>query len=345
MSAPDSAPVKRCLVIRIGAHGDAIQASSLFPVLKEMGYRVAVDTSREGEAVLRHDPNIDHIMVSDRNWLKPEDWNAHIKSRAHGYDRVIFLQDATEGELLKMPAQASYHWADSYLRQVCNRNYVATLHEVAGVPFERNQQRFYATPNERAEAQRFKARLGKPLVAWALSGSAQHKIWPNLSRGMVRVLAESDAHIIGLGAPKDKELAESIIGYGSGYHPDFDQRITFSLGNRHIRQAIALAQVADVVVGPETGLLNAVAMEQNAKVLLLSHSTVENLTRDWVNTASIEPDPKRAPCWPCHRMHYDTSRCPQDQATQLSACATSIDVERVVAPILAALRGNSSAVA
>jgi hypothetical protein len=69
----------------------------------------------------------------------------------------------------------------------------------------------------------------------------------------------------------------------------------------------ALAQVADVVVGQETGLLNAVAMEPMRKVVLLSHSTHENLTKHWVNTEALTGD---VPCYPCHRSTSRSTSAP-----------------------------------
>lgn len=326
--------MRRALVIRYGAHGDAIQASSIFPALKERGFKVAVDTTPQGEEVLRHDPHIDMLMVSTADQVSPK----HIEHRSAGFDRVIVLNDVTEGALLKSPDRLDYYWADSVRRYVCAHNYVEFIHIVAEVSFTGNRQRFYATPDERVGAEQFKARIRRPLIVWAIAGSAQHKIWPGLARGMVRVLQETGAHIVAVGGPADQKLAASIRLFGAGYHSQFEARTTWLVGAMPIREVMALAQVADVVVGPETGVLNAVAMEPNAKVVMLSHSTVENLTRDWLNATSVEPNSKVAPCWPCHRLHQSTKFCPQDRTTELAACASSIPVEAVVAPIIDALR-------
>lgn len=329
--------MKRALVIRYGAHGDAIQASSLFPALKERGYKVAVDTTPPGEEVLRHDPHIDMLMVSSGDAVNAK----HIEARSHGFDKVILLNEATEGALLKSPDRLDYYWPDSLRRFVCAFNYVEFLHLVAELPFTENRQRFYATPDESVAAQQFKARIRAPLIVWVLAGSAQHKIWPGIARGMVRVLQETGAHIVAVGGPADQKLAESVRQFGAGYHVGFDARVTWMVGTRSMRDVMALGQAADVVVGPETGVLNAVAMEPNAKVVMLSHSTVENLTRDWINTVSIEPDARRAPCWPCHRLHQSTKFCPQDKATEMAACASSIDVEAVAGPVIEAARRAS----
>lgn len=329
--------MKRALVVRYGAHGDAIQASSIFPVLKREGWQVAVDTTVPGEEVLRHDPNIDLLMVTDVGKVDAR----HIEHRAHGFHRLIVLNDATEGALLKQPDRLDFHWPDAVRRKLCAHNYVEFLHLVAGVAFDQNRQRFYPTGNEKVGAEQFKARLTGPMVLWVLAGSAQHKIWPGLARGVVRVLQESNAHVVLIGGPKDVELAKSVQAFGDGYHADFMRRTSWIVGTNPVRESMALACAADVVVGPETGLLNAAAMEDNAKVVMLSHSTVENLTRDWRNTISLEPDHQRAPCWPCHRLHRDTRFCPQDKTTELSACASSITVDAVVGAVVGAVKPMS----
>jgi ADP-heptose:LPS heptosyltransferase len=106
-----------------------------------------------------------------------------------------------------------------------------------------------------------------------------------------------------------------------------------------MRQSMAVALLSDVVVGPETGILHAVAAENTWKVILLSHSSPTNLTRDWPNTTAILPDPTKAPCYPCHLLHYGTAFCPQENG--FAACAASISVERVVTAVLHALSHSS----
>jgi hypothetical protein len=70
---------------------------------------------------------------------------------------------------------------------------------------------------------------------------------------------------------------------------------------------------------------------------MLSHSTVENLTRDWKNTTSISaPYDANVPICnnvACHRLHFSDEFCPTDPETGAAACATSIDPAIVFAAI------------
>ena len=92
-----------------------------------------------------------------------------------------------------------------------------------------------------------------------------------------------------------------------------------------------------MVVGPETGVLNAMAMEDVHKVIYLSHSSRENLTKHWKNAVVAQPDPGIAPCYPCHRLHFDWSRCHQDKASQAAVCAAGISPRLLFDTIFACL--------
>ena len=98
-------------------------------------------------------------------------------------------------------------------------------------------------------------------------------------------------------------------------------------GEISIRQTLALAQQCDAVIGPETGVLNAVAFESMRKVVLLSHSSHENLTKHWTNTVALMP--QGVSCYPCHQLHFDRRYCRQDEETGAAVCQRSIAPETV----------------
>ena len=108
---------------------------------------------------------------------------------------------------------------------------------------------------------------------------------------------------------------------------------------------MALAQTADVVVGTETAILNAVANEdQVLKVALLSHSSGENLTKHWSNTLTVEP--QAIQCHPCHRLHVGFEFCTKDATTGFAACQAAVGAELVadaIAPTLDRLQAVDKA--
>ena len=110
-------------------------------------------------------------------------------------------------------------------------------------------------------------------------------------------------------------------------------------GEQTIRETLTLAQLCDCVVGPETGVLNSVAFESRiGKVCLLSHSSIENLTKHWVNSYAIEP--QGIDCYPCHQLHYGMKFCREDAETGTAMCQKSIDPGRVFEAIKAVFDGG-----
>jgi hypothetical protein len=100
-----------------------------------------------------------------------------------------------------------------------------------------------------------------------------------------------------------------------------------------VRFALAYAQVADAVVATESLIANSVAFETMLKVVTLSHSSNENLTKHWLNTAAIEPTV--IACHPCHRIHNAGAVfCAKDTTT--GAAAYTQDLSLVLGRILPA---------
>ena len=61
--------VKTVCIVRYGAFGDIIQASSLFPRFKELGYKVCVNVTETGHDLLLHNPYVDQLIVQNDNQI------------------------------------------------------------------------------------------------------------------------------------------------------------------------------------------------------------------------------------------------------------------------------------
>ena len=57
--------------------------------------------------------------------------------------------------------------------------------------------------------------------------------------------------------------------------------------------------------------MSAVSMQAMPKIVFLSHSSHENLTRDWINTFALHST--KTACYPCHKLHYSWKTCVQNQ--------------------------------
>ena len=72
---------------------------------------------------------------------------------------------------------------------------------------------------------------------------------------------------------------------------------------------MVMTKYADVVVGPETGLMVAAGCFDTPKIMMLSHSSEENLTKYWKNCTALSAGVE---CQPCHQLHYTRDSCPLD---------------------------------
>lgn len=320
-------PEKTALVCRFGAFGDLMQSSSVWAGLKKQGYHIAVMTSRPGCDVITNDPNIDEFMILDKDQVP----NAHLmdfwKWQARKYTKFVNLSESVEGTFLAMPARVQGAWWTPALRhRLLNQNYVEHQHFLAEVPHD-PVIKFYPTLDEKQWARTQRERMGKFVVLWSLSGSSVHKAWAGLDSIIAGLMLQyKDVDVVLCGGP------EAVI-LEAGWEKE--KRVKLTSGKWSIRQTLSFMQVADLVIGPETGVLNAAANEPMPKMVFLSHSTEENLTRDWVNTVSLWS--KNTTCKgrgcnaapACHQLHYGWDNCTKDEESGTAQCQVDITKEEV----------------
>lgn len=326
-------------VVRYGGFGDMIQAASIFPALRQAGFRVYVLTTPQGAQIIEHDPWVDGLILQDTDQVPNEELTGFWEVQAARFDRFVNLSESIEGTLLAYPGRANHAWPHAVRRaRMGSVNYLEWTAQLAEVRYAPGAARFYPSEQELGAADRF-LRLqrlravgaGKvgPLAAPArfnilvtLSGSSVHKAYPHMDSVIERVLLNLPlASVLLVG-----DLVCQILEAGWEDNP----RVACLSGRIGIRETLALAQQCNCVVGPETGVLNAVGFEPMAKVVILSHSSATNLTRDWFNCTAIEPP---TACYPCNRLHHDRRYCPQHEPTGAALCAFDVEPSLVYAPI------------
>lgn len=317
-------PKKTCGVVRYGAFGDLLQASSVLAGLKKQGYHITLYTSPPGDNVVKNDPSIDEFYLQDKdqvpNHLLGEFWAYHKKK----YDKWVQLSESVEGSMLALPGRAMHEWPPALRHSFLNRNYLEIQHEIAGVPHD-PQVRFYPTEDEKAWARKERNRMGEFVIAWSVNGSSVHKTWGGLDNIIAAILLDfPDTQFVLVGGEEGKLLEQGW---------ENEKRVHLRCGKWSIRESLAFMQTVDVAIGPETGVMNSVSMLAYPKVVFLSHSTDENLTRDWVNTHVLESEntvcPGRgnneAPA--CHQLHYGYAHCKRTE-NGVAQCQEDITPER-----------------
>lgn len=310
---PEPKAGKTACVCRFGGFGDMLQAAVVFPQLKAQGFHVTVMTTPKGKDVIGHDPNVDDWYIVDPDQVPNAELTAFWAEQAKRFDRFVNLSESVEGTLLALPGRVNHSWPHEVRRKRLNLNYHEWTAELAQVPFKPCRL-FHPTLDEVMDAE---ARLDPESfnVLWALAGSSIHKFTPHQDAVIARMLLEiPEARIYLVG-----DDACKILEQGWEEEP----RVVRLSGELSIRQTLALAQRVDLVIGPETGVLNAVGMEKSPhKVLFLSHSSANNLSKHWVNTQALTPI--ECPCHPCHQLHYGSEFCDTDPETGAARCALNI---------------------
>ena len=242
-------PAKTAAVTRFGAQGDNIQASSVLPWLKENGFHVTFFCQAGlGHEVIKHDPNIDRLIVLERdaipNQFLAEFWEFERKR----YTKWINLCESIEGTLLAAPGRSNFNWPNAARALHMDRNYLEWTHALAEVP-PPYRPKFYSTLEERAWARKTADRWGRRNILWSLAGSSGHKVWPHLDAVIAGLMLEyPDVHVVLVG-----DEACRILEAGWEKEP----RVHCQSGKWSIRESMSFAEVADIIIGTETGLLNA----------------------------------------------------------------------------------------
>jgi len=325
-------------VVRYGAFGDTVQAMSLVKVLKEEGYHVTFIGQHPSADVVKHDPNIDRLIVQTQNqvpigqlghfWLWMENQGAPGGKR---FDKWINLTESIEGNLLAMPGNVKFTWSPRARHKLMDFNYLEHQHLVGDVPF-RPSFTFYATDEERKWREQERARMKKAgiekYILWGLAGSSRtHKVYPHSEAVWRHVLKFYPTWgIVTAGDPSTKEFEKGFDG---------EPRMWLTSGKYTMRQVMLMMETADVVVGPETGLMSAAGFYPMPKLLVLSHSTITNLSRDWVNCASLYAPETHCPgrganeAPACHCMLPSFERCRRNEQFGVAQCTVEIKPEWV----------------
>lgn len=333
---------KTALVIRYGAIGDIVQTLPVIDALHKEGYHVSVNCRTDSVTLLRWDERVAEILPQARDFVPNRELQYYWQALGQRYDRVVNLSECVEGSLLALPERVQAHYPVAVRRKLFDHvNYVERMGVIADVVVrpEAAVVRIHTSELETASQMLSAMKTdNNPVVVICMNGSAPHKVYPHNAVVIHHLLQQTNCIVVLMGAGEVSRALADAIKHQLGYSHD---RLHDCVDILPIRRSIAVATISDCVVGPETGILNAVGMHTVPKVLLLSHSTHDNLSRDWLNVSPIHSE---TACGPCHIMHKDWSLCPRSADTMAALCASKIHPQIVVDKILSALSQRTECV-
>ena len=314
---------KEALVIRYGALGDTVWITPVLSQLKKDGYYVVVNTTIKGAEVLKNNPNVDEFIIQTKHDDIPyEELEYYWEVLGRSFDRVINLTKSCEGHLIKVEGSREARWPKEMRHAECNYNFQDRQMELSGYPDMKGcLPELHFSDIEESLAEIFvSARRDKFVILWSLSGSGFHKTYPWSEYIAGELMQQfNDIEIITVGGDDCRILEWQ------------NPQTINKCGVYTVRQSFILTKYSDLVIGPDTGMLNAASCFDTPKIVFLSTNSVENLTKYWKNTTSLYNED--CECYPCHKLIY-TNTCPKGKFNTAPKCMEGIEPSRVLDAIL-----------
>lgn len=288
-------------IVRYGAIGDALQLTPLIHQLADDGYEVTLNISPYTVDIYRHNPYVKNIIIQERNVIPNHDLGEYWDYWKNNYTRYINLSESIEGKLLKVEGRTEYYTPKEWRHKTCNVNYHDQHMRLGGYNDTKYHlpELYFSRTEEKDLEYELKYLDKKFVIAWALKGSSHHKFYPYYPEVAAEFLDQhDDCYILQMGGPES-----------TGLQITHNQAIPLA-GKWPIRKSMLATRYADLVIGPESAIVNAASCFDTPKIVLLSHSTGYNLTHYWRNTVALEPSLDMASCYPCHQLHYTLESCP-----------------------------------
>lgn len=288
---PDNAEGKpRAALVRYGAFGDIAQAIGICRALKEQGYHVTLFCTYPSSEIVAFDPYVDRMVVQNQDQIPISQlgyfWQwMETRWMGKGFQKWVNLTESIESNLLAMPGNIRFWYPPKLRERLMNFNYIEHQYAIAGLQWDKKYAfKFYASEDDKKWWATERARMEragiKKFILWGLAGSSRtHKIIPHMHPLWLHVLKHyPEWGIVTVGDGSCVEFEKGFEG---------EQRVWKTSGKWHMRNVCTAMEHADVVMGPETGIMSCAAYYPMPKIVVLSHSTVENLSKDWVNTSSV----------------------------------------------------------
>jgi ADP-heptose:LPS heptosyltransferase len=309
----------------VSAIGDHVIATILFKPIKKQGYHLTYITSDKGLDVIKNNPYIDEVQVHVDDSIPRDQLDNHWNELSQKYDKFVNLSRSIEMELLPNKWDWKFRLPKEDRHRYCNKNYYDWTLGWAGYGNIRGKrgELFLDAEDEKLAKAFLKKHFPRDafVILWAMSGSSLHKTYP-WQEFVVDELIKRYPNIY-------------FITTGDDYCRliEWENKRTINVaGKWSIRRSIVMTKYVDLVIGPETGLLNAAGCFPTPKILMLSHSTEENISKYWMNHITLHCDPEVVKCWPCHKLVHG-SYCSYGRMSEAPACISNISPAQLLKSI------------
>lgn len=323
---------KKLLLTGYRAYGDWIYACPVLPYLFEK-YDVYCDMNIKGDDLFHDDPRFKSKAVfvfenfpveeyHDRALKRLDEMREQIKP-----DVEINLNGSLESACIARREQPEFNSPVGDRRVIFGSNgFYDAVFKKCGMelPNPLNLEGLYFPPELIKWAEEWRERnADKFVMIIPVKGSSVHKHFRNWKEVVTAILDKyGDAVIYLCGDDK------SLIG-------DFTHERVRDLFYPRLpfKQAVLMTKYADMVVGPETGIMAAAGMWGTPKVMMTSASSVWQVAQYTRNDFSFQLP---VPCSPCHLSVYEINDCEnvvEDGQERIPACVRQFPVDMIMSRV------------
>jgi hypothetical protein len=271
--------------------GDLLFTTPIPRLLAAQGHEISISAWENNKAVYEANPHVKEIITCpDMNQEGAfEAWFDKVNAE---YDKIVNLGFTVEKALL--------HRSDGFFGTIppleerraaaAGHNYYDLTLAAAGIEGQNVLPELYPNELEQVQIDRLaaeKEEKGLKLVMWNFHGTTANK----MLRLGPQWLAET--------RKRHPDSVHLVLGVHPTVPPQMltPGKVLDFGGQWSLRTSMLMTALADVVVGPESAIVNAASAYNCHKVVIYSHSAPENLGKYWTNHHPILPLCKCAPCY------------------------------------------------
>lgn len=333
----------RIMIARPAAIGDTIIITPLIRYLHAQGNEIFMLTSEVGSEIIVNNPHITKLYIHPKNSVPLDGLDKCFLAFKEAWecDQLIDLCESIEVNLSLYPSSPRYKYPLYERKEICDKNFYEETFKRAGLDWgdsknsidmdvvtgEMFRPEMFFTPDEEKAMQKFyKPFKDKFVLLWALSGSARCKTYPYVEDTLNMMLGRyNDLVVITVGDAICKILEQPFKD---------NNRIIKKSGEWSIRESILACKYASCIISPDTGVLHGSGCFDTPKIGLLTHTTIENITKHFTNDYSLEADHDLITCSPCFQLHYVSKvSCNFDIDGYTPVCMKFFDPERITRQI------------